>query len=110
MQKAHTVLQKAFGRYMISGPHRIASPVDQIERYRKKHRRALLSGNRRANRPGSEELAAIRLVLYFHRMTGETARTVSWAHRILSCWEATSFAMCLEREMPARFAPASQES
>jgi len=66
------------------GTHRIASPVDQIERYRKNIVGLYCPEIGEEVDQDPKNLATIRLVLYFHRMTGDTARNLCrGAHRNL---------------------------
>ena len=56
------------------GTHRIASPVDQINRYRSNIVGLHCPEIGEAVDQDQRNLATVRLVLYFHRMTGDTAR------------------------------------
>jgi len=58
------------------GTHRIASPIDQINRYRSNIVGLYCPDIGEAIDRDPKNLATIRLVLYFHRMTGETARNL----------------------------------
>jgi Nuclease-related domain len=56
------------------GTHRIASPVDQVNRYRNNIIGLYCAEIGEAVDRDQRNLATIRLVLYFHSMTGDTAR------------------------------------
>jgi hypothetical protein len=58
------------------GTHRIALPVDQINRYRTNIVGLYCPEIGEAVDQDRRNLATIRLVLYFHRMTGDTARNL----------------------------------
>ena len=81
---AYSAEEGAWRVHDAQGTHRIASPVDQINRYRSNIVGLYCPEIGEEIDQDPRNLATIRLVLYFHRMTGDTARNLCrGAHRNL---------------------------
>lgn len=81
---AYNAEEGAWRVHDAQGIHRIASPVDQINRYRSNIVGLYCPEIGEEIDQDPRNLATIRLVLYFHRMTGDTARNLCrGAHRNL---------------------------
>lgn len=76
MEGAYSVTKGGWQVHSASGTHRIASPVDQINRYRNNIIGLYCPEIGEGVDQDQRNLAVIRLALYFHRMTGNSARNL----------------------------------